>query len=224
MGKLTQRCPSGHTIPHITSAGRCTPVRCAITTNKTATKHVKKLEAKRKIRNERTTMTLRRQKVEETATKELVREAKRTPLSLPDGASEPLAKEGRLESLTGLSIAAGRHHARMAFVQDLPDVNADEVTINNWSDRRLHQLLPLAIAHQELRLKYGDDDQQDKAAEIVLRANGRANKEQQLSGGALIVLHTEGPRAGSMTLPYLPKQLRPTNVIDVEAEVVDEKK
>lgn len=110
-----------------------------------------------------------------------------------------------MEGLSGASHAYGRHQARLAFVKDLPSLDADEVTINNWADKRGVQLLPLAIAEKEFMLKYGNDEQRERAADKVLAMNGRLNREGTVSGGAAIILHIGGD--GGLQLPYAPKRL-----------------
>lgn len=138
-------------------------------------------------------------------TKQLVKqEVARTDLQLPDGASKDLVVEGRVEGLSGASHAYGRHQARLAFVKDLPASDADEVTINNWADKRGVQLLPLAIAEKEFMLKYGNDEQRERAADKVLAMNGRLNREGTVSGGAAIILNISG---AGLQLPYAPSRL-----------------
>ncbi len=139
-----------------------------------------------------------------------------SPLTLPDGANEALAAEGRVEKLAGVSVAIGHKAARMAFVAKPPETGADDAAINEWADKRVLANLPQAILEKEFQLHYGDDDQRDKAADSFLKMNGRHEKEGQVSGGALIVIHAA---AGGLQLPYAPKHL----TIE-QGEVIDAKK
>lgn len=212
MGKV-MRCPEGHSIPHRTKHGSCHTNYCAVKGDQgrpAVIKHSKKSTtqykeaAKNRIDNDvnRTAMVLRKNIALEIATKKLVEEVKRTDLPIPVGASKELAQEGRIEQLAGTSIAAGKLGARLAFINDLPHADADEVTINNWADKKAVSLLPLAIAEKEYMLKFGDDEQREKASDRVLAMNGRHQKDGHLSGGAAIILHMEG---GSIQLPYSPE-------------------
>ncbi len=233
---LAQRCPDGHSIPHKTENGECTPLYCAVNgemglqqgelkRSKRSKTLMRKGAERRKAEKEmKTKFKFVKNMALEKATKELVEEVRAQPLSLPDGASVGLAQEGRIEALSATSIAAGKLGARLAFINDLPHKDADEVTINNWADKKAVQLLPLAIAEKEYMLKFGDDEQREKASDRVLAMNGRLQKEGHLSGGAAIILHMEG---GAIQLPYAPQpsdRLKPgPKPKTVDGEVVDAK-
>ena len=208
-GKLMLHCPKGHSIPHRTPHGECTPMYCAVTNAPVAGKtkanqKVLQTERKRQIANKKTSFQIKRELAIEKATKDLELEVLRTPLQIPDGANSMLVNEGRLEVLAQGSANLGKHRARLSFIKDMPVADADEVTINNWTDKRTLQLLPIAVAEKEYQLRFGDDGQRERAADAVLKMTGRYQKEGALAGGASIVLMV-GP--GGMQLPYMPKRI-----------------
>lgn len=219
MGKLDQFCPGGHSIPHKTPSGECTPLRCAVDKNAKGSKNKEKLakrhEKNRNKANSLTTFQLKRDKAVEIATKNLVAQIKRTEIELPDGADRGLANEGRVEALAGASVAVGKRAARAAFTPNMPAPDADEVAINDWADKRIVKNLPQAIAEKEYQLHFGDDEQRDKAADTFLKMNGRHEKEGKLSGGALIVIQ-QGPSGSGLQLPYTRNAL-------IEGEVLAKK-
>lgn len=220
-------CPSGHSIPHKTPSGECTPMYCAIgmkavvkAADKAAAKAGKAL-----VRNERKAATAAAKSDFEVKREQAILEAKEklelqiaaTPDVLPAGASSMLVAEGKLEVLAGASIGLGKHRARHAFIKDLPGEDADEVTINNWTDKRTVQLLPLAVAEKEYQLRFGDDAQRERAADAVLRMTGRYQKEGAISGGASIILNIGGE---GMQLPFMPRR---TVVAGPQPQLVDGK-
>lgn len=218
---LTSECPNNHSLPHSGSKGQCTPLRCADPRVEKKPLPVLSAREKRKVlKKRRQEMKLSREYEhtlkEDRVTKQLTKkEVARIDPQLPDGASKDHVVEGRVEGLTNASGAYGRHQARLAFVKDLPSVDADEVTINNWADKRGVQLLPLAIAEKEFMLKYGNDEQRERAADKVLAMNGRLNREGAVSGGAAIILHIGG--VGGLQLPYAPKRLVEGTVVEDSA-------
>ncbi len=215
--KLELTCPKGHSIPHKTPNGECTPMYCAGETRK-ETKREKTSKRKADLQVTKSAFEVKREEVIIKATKDLELKVLSTSLPLPDGASEMLVNEGRLEVLSNGSQAFGRHRARLSFIKDLPPEDADEVTINNWADKRANQNLPMAIAEKEYQLRFGNDDQRDKAADTFLRMTGRYQKEGAVSGGAAIILNISGE---GMQLPYMPKRLVSPKVVDANAEVTD---
>ena len=76
--------------------------------------------------------------------------------------------------------------------------------MTDWkTDARTVKLLPLAVAEKEFQLRFGNDDQRERAADSVLRMTGRYQKEGAISGGASIILNIGGE---GMQLPYMPKR------------------
>lgn len=206
---LTLRCPSGHKLPHHGPKGQCHSMRCNDPRPEVApplSSKEKRQVLKKRKREISLSNEYKQALKEDKVTKQLSkREAVRADPQLPDGASKDLVVDGKVEGLMQASGAYGRHQARLAFVKDLPSDDADEVTINNWADKRGVQLLPLAIAEKEFMLKFGNDEQRERAADKVLAMNGRLNREGTVSGGAAIILHIGGE--GGLQLPYAPKRL-----------------
>lgn len=203
--KLTSYCPNHHSIPHKTPRGECTALYCVEDQAPAPTKGQKLNKRKADQRNSKTSFELKRERAIETATKKLELQVAQSPLPLPDGASALLVNEGRLEGLAGGSANLGRHQARLSFVEGgLPTKDADDVAINTWADKKILSLLPAALAEKEYALKFGDDGQRERAADKILAANGRAQKEGSGQSSASIILHVSG---SGLQLPYLPKRL-----------------
>ena len=220
--KLTSFCPSGHSIPHKTPKGECTALYCAQMENEEVTPRIKLKQRKKDQANAKTSRQISQENQIEKATKKLGLQVAAQPLQLPDGASRELANMGRLEELAGGSANLGRHKARLSFIEGgLPAADADEVAINTWSDKKINALLPLAIAEKELALKFGDAGARERAADKILAANGRAQKEGTGGTGASIVLHVSGM---GLQLPYMSKRLVEGQAVEVKPEDPSAKK
>ncbi len=83
-----------------------------------------------------------------------------------------------------------------------------------WSDRKIAELLPVAVATKEAFLKFGDDKQRDKAADDILAANGRTRRDIGGNSGPAIVIMTND---GKITVPWA--QRKEVKVIDGEVSV-----
>lgn len=80
-----------------------------------------------------------------------------------------------------------------------------------WADRRMVELLPMAIAEFEYLLRYGDEAQRERAASKVLDANGRGKREAMMGGSQPIIILTG---VNPSSVPWA--QTRPAQVIDVQ--------
>lgn len=83
-----------------------------------------------------------------------------------------------------------------------------------WSDKRLAELLPIAVSVYEERLRFGNDEQRFKAAKEIAAANGRGPREAGGRVGALIIIQANGEQA--TTPRYLRK---PSVVVDSTAKL-----
>ncbi len=185
------KCPKNHRLPRKGSLGECTPMRCGDPESK-ARARMGRLMAPPVVRLPE-------------KEKEIAAIVKHAPeMTLPPGAAMPLAVEGRNEVFEKATFAAGRYYGRRAFLGDAPSDKADEATINAWVDRKAVSLLPSALLEKEWLLKYGDDDQRDKAADSILKMTGRIQREGTVSGGATIVLQVNN---GGPQLPFMPREV-----------------
>ena len=101
-----------------------------------------------------------------------------------------LARVGENE-VRKMKVAAGRFAARLAHLK-VPE-NLEGKAAEEWSDKRLVDLLPLAVAVKEELLKFGDDKQRDKAADDILAANGRGKRDLTgASGPSIVIVSPEG--------------------------------
>lgn len=183
------RCPGGHKLPNETNAGQCTPLFCA---GKTETNRKKKQKEE---------VALAKRDLAPLATAET---------TLPS--AEEQRELAKASESRRISNAAGRFAARMGFLS-VPEFK-DPKEAEEWSDRKLVELLPLAVAEKEMQLKYGDDKQRDKAADDILAANGRGKRDVGGNSGPAIVILAPG---GQLKAPWSQR------VIDAEV-VSDEKK
>lgn len=173
------RCPKGHKLPNKTARGECTPIWCADTEgalgSRVGTSTVSHTKNARKAGKEATEAALvatdgevdkvlDRSKVPDSH-KELVK------VQAEDQRSEQLAKTG---------AALGRKVARQALL-DMPQ-NLKGADAEKWSDEKIVEMLPLAVAEVQYQLEYGDDGQRMKAAEKILDATGRGKRDG--GGGA----------------------------------------
>lgn len=194
-------CPGSHTLPHTGDRGSCTPLRCGDTGAVGTTKILAEPPPKPQRPGRPKTGGLINQRRAQAVAKLTA------DLMLPSGGDESAAMVARDETLAGESPNVGKAAARRAFVAgDAPPSTADDVTINNWADRRATVNLIDAILEKEWQLKYGTPDQRNRAADTFLRMTGRDQKDQPVSTQATIVLNM-----GGVQLPFAPRQ-----VIDVQ--------
>lgn len=65
----------------------------------------------------------------------------------------------------------------------------DGALAEEWADRELVNLLPVAVANLKHDLLYGDERARSEATDKVLRANGRSQRESLTGGGQTIILN-----------------------------------
>ncbi len=213
-GLPNMKCPNHHVLPRTGSEGECTPLRCGEKTRKVGPGrqgrnhnggggNAAKLIAgpSGKGGGTKAAPDPRLPLEDKRAIKAITKAEAVAPIPLPHGVPQALAREAHGEAIEKVASAAGRYAARKAFLDDgtIPAKDADEATVNTWVDKKALSLLPIAVLEKEYQLKYGDDDQREKAADSVLKMTGRIQREGQVSGGATIVLNM-----GGMALPYAP--------------------
>lgn len=167
-------CPKGHALPHKGANGECTPLRCAAgATGPKPEKPAAKTstERSREFRERR---------------KEELAEYQATDLGKADADEE-----------RRIAIAAKRHEKWMDFLGTPTGLTGDEA--EKWADGKLVSLLPIAVAQIERSLKYGTEDQKDKAADKILNATGRGKREALGQSTPPIVIQLSG---GGINLPW----------------------
>jgi hypothetical protein len=87
----------------------------------------------------------------------------------------------------------------------------DPEEIEKWADKRMVQMLRVAVGQVEERLRWGRDHQQWEAAQQVLASTGRGRREAILQSQAPMVLVVAQP--GMENLPYL-RRVAPTGTSD----------
>lgn len=88
------------------------------------------------------------------------------------------------------------------LVQIPKGLKGDEAV--KWSQEKMMELLPQAVAKVAWRLRYGTEKQQDEATDKVLRANGMDRRDTNNGQGqqGLIVLNI-GTDAAVQNIPWL---------------------
>lgn len=165
------KCPDGHTLPHHTDQGNCSPVYCAGYKGGT----VKAREAKQKKRLSKSVM----------AKADGVIEA-----MLPEDDAREIAREAKGDEAGKLAMAVGRLAARKAFSK-VPD-NLEGAEAEEWAQKFATSRLPIAMAELDYQLQMGDDKQRQEAARDFLDINGMRKRESTNGGGATIILNLGG--------------------------------
>lgn len=183
------RCPKAHALPHKTARGECTPLYCADTEGalgSNAKEHRKQKSAL------------------DVAKEESVNQP---DLTIDGIVKDPLAnaegKKAKVEETVRIGKATGRHAARAEALNVPKGLTGQDA--EDWADRRMVELLPLAVAEKEFQLRFGDDSARDKAASDILNATGRGKRDQGAAVGATIILVGAGTD-GKAILPWAPKK------------------
>jgi hypothetical protein len=58
-----------------------------------------------------------------------------------------------------------------------------------WADKRIVDLLPVAVAEIEYQLKFGSDEQRERAASKIMDANGRGKQEKSVGSNQQIIIN-----------------------------------
>jgi hypothetical protein len=151
------RCPRGHSLPHKTDVGRCTPLSCV--------------------------------------------EASELPRLRPDKEDSVEARIGKVrdDEVSRTQIQNVRRTVWQDFLQipvDLKGADAEK-----FADEQLVDMLPFAVGVLKKQLLFGSEDQQERAANKVMDANGRGKRE--LGGNttpSIIINMTQGGVATAQTV------------------------
>jgi hypothetical protein len=122
-----------------------------------------------------------------------------------------VAKGGDDVELSATIQRAGtRRNARLEAV-NFPEKPMEGGEAEDWADKKLVSLLPEAVAELEYKLKFGDDDQREKAADKIMQATGRGKREGTGGGGSLFTVIL-GTTAEGAPVPWMqrvtPKKLK----------------
>jgi hypothetical protein len=101
-------------------------------------------------------------------------------------------KERRKIEIRKTQLAARRG------VVELPEGLEGEAA-EKWADKKIVELLPLAVSELEYQLKYGSDEQRERATAKVLDANGRGKAEKAVGANQQIIINFPG---GQAALPW----------------------
>lgn len=199
-----RQCPAGHPLPHETSKGQCTPVRCAEGKKpaKPATTPADEVQAKvkRAARKMRTDVA------------EVAEEAAATPhddvrelVPALGGSHEDVALQSasaeHAEHVGKLGRSAGRLAARRAFLKVPTGLTGADAEA--YADKKLVDLLPFAVAEYEYQLLFGDEGQRERAAAKILDATGRGKREASAQANSPIIIVNAGGNAGVQSLPWV---------------------
>lgn len=100
--------------------------------------------------------------------------------------------------------------AKAALVKLPRALKGDDAT--RWSQDKMVELLPQAVAEIAWNLRYGNDKQRDSAVDRVLRANGMDRRDGNAAGqGGMIVLNLQ---TGNTGLPWLDRMKPSSPVVD----------
>ncbi len=193
------KCPRDHTLPNQTQWGQCTPLYCAIDT--ATVKDIKKKQKPAKVVKEEARALAGT--IEEATPGYVPEQVTNQAALLAAGQNDELAKQ------------LGRMANRYAFLNVPQDLKGQAAL--DWSDARLEDLLPLAIADLEYSIRLGNAEERAKARDKIMDANGRGKKEQSGIGNSPIIILNG---ASVQQLPWSNK--KPAQVIDVTPEKADE--
>jgi hypothetical protein len=167
-------CPNGHSLPNFTPKGQCTPVHCAAETKTVRGKQKRALETKPPP------------------------ERALAP-ALGETEANQTAVLARNEFLLKSAHAVGRDLARRKLL-GFPEGPLQGAEAEEWADKKIVEMLPLAVAELEFQLKYGDDEMRAKAANKILDATGRGKRENGAGAVAPIIMIQSG---NAFQLPWV---------------------
>jgi len=98
--------------------------------------------------------------------------------------------------------AETRRKARLKAVE-FPETPLEGGAAEEWADKEIIKLLPEAVAELKFNLRYGDDQQREKAADKILAATGRGKKESGGGGAIFNVVVGAGSIPGAPPVPFL---------------------
>lgn len=75
---------------------------------------------------------------------------------------------------------------------------------DDYVERRITELQPVAIAEMERQLRFGNDTERGKAARDLLDAGGHGKKDRLGVGANMIVINMSGNNGGNGSPPPLP--------------------
>lgn len=229
-------CPGGHRLPHHTERGDCTPLWCAAGKKRRADKAT----AKTVRRSPHTRPHPEREgkgSASEGGAETTGDEGRRSapsgrPAEGEAGTDVALARTSRASGRDGVEAVEeteraqeavrmargkGRHAARMAVMEVPPGLEG--TAAEDWADKRLLSLLPLAVAEVEAQLKFGDASQRERAADKVMAATGRGKREAAHNSAPTIIYIAQGEGgSGRVAVPWSQNKSRTASA--VEATVV----
>lgn len=88
--------------------------------------------------------------------------------------------------------------ARLSMAKVPANLKGDEAV--KWSQEKMVELLPEAVANIAWNLRFGTAKERAEATDKVLRANGMDRRDQGVQTGGLIVLNLNG---GKTDIPWL---------------------
>lgn len=125
------------------------------------------------------------------------------------------ATDAKIEAINSIGFAVGRHLARRSYLQIPKNLKDDE--IESFVTTRALRLLPDAIADVEMRLKYGDDGQRERAAGEVLDMHGMRKKDA-LNGSGMpsIVINMPTAQGGLPWVQRVDPKTKEVTVAQIE--------
>ena len=124
----------------------------------------------------------------EFAPKGLTSKAAAKDLALSEIPAEPKGKRLKAEEVPEALRARHEMFLERAKVAGLPAAIAGDKALE-WSQQKLVEMLPEAIASLQWDLRYGSAKERGDAVQSVLKANGVAQKEAAVGSAPTIVLH-----------------------------------
>lgn len=99
-----------------------------------------------------------------------------------------------------IALAQRRLQARLKAL-NVPEF-ADTEAAEQWADREMLMLLPLAVADVKADLQWGDDTQREKARRQVLDATGRGKRDGNANVGGPVIMIVGNADGGGIQLPW----------------------
>lgn len=206
-------CPGGHRLPHHTEKGDCTPLWCAAGLKPGKRKAV----APKPVGEGRRSAPSGRPAdgAAEGGLTDVALVAGRTSRASARDGEAVVEETARAEEATRVARGRGRFAARMA-VADVP-AGMEGTAAEDWADKRLLSLLPLAVAEVEAQLKFGDASQRERAADKVMAATGRGKREAGNNSAPTIIFMTQGEGgSGRVAVPWSQNKSRTASMVEVE--------
>lgn len=167
-----RQCPNGHSLPHETFAGRCTPLHCA--------DDVKALDV--------------------------------VPVATDESSSSDQLSKATKEAIVTSAKKQLQRRGRERLVK-VPDFSSP-AEAEDWVNAKKQHLTPYAIAEQEYRLLYGNDEQRDSASRLILEATGHGKRDAGMGTGATIIILGDAsalrPWAAKATVDAKPATAEPS--------------